>query len=166
MNSLTTPAPTIISFVPGSNILPELKRKPGRRSGARGVTPRRETLASPPPARRLAPTTTYNSGEVIERPDASRAKPGDSSSKRTASDDMVELSSASEPVPRIIAMSSEPVPATVFAKPSDMARKASSVATTSAIERMVVIDPQKRLGRPLMVMAMTAEIWRTMEAKR
>jgi hypothetical protein len=71
---------------------------------------------------------------------------------------MVELSSASDPVPRIMAMSSEPVPATVFVNPFDMARKARRVATTSAIERIVVTEPQKRLGSPPMVMLMTAAI--------
>jgi hypothetical protein len=71
---------------------------------------------------------------------------------------MAELSSASEPVPRIIAMSSEPVPATVLAKPFDIARNARRVATTSAIERMVVSEPQRRLGSPPIVMLTTADI--------
>jgi hypothetical protein len=40
----------------------------------------------------------------------------------------------------------------------DIARNASRVATTRPIEKIVVTDAQKRLGRPAMVIITTAAV--------
>ena len=102
-------------------------------SNAAGWTPRKGTLLGSVSPLRGRSTITTSSADASGRPRASRATPGSVGEQRGRSRGTPLDSSASEPARSMITRSGRPVLASVWRKPSDIARTDTSTPTTPAI---------------------------------
>src|ERR1700722_11827806 len=149
------------SLTDGRNNRPSMIFISGRTTAACVPRPRSTAVASEPSSR-LNNFSSRRGSEVTRGlPSESCLTPGASTTIRTSLRDRALPDSDTEPLRKTMARSSRPVSCSVLDIPTDMARTATSTATTPALPMMTTKEGPSRCGRLRKFKATTALICAT-----